>query len=473
MSTRLETSTKGSFWLNLANDLHLHSQKALGAAVLALALASPAARAEEAPTGIPPVSIATSLPANGDPLNIRAWLAAHGITYGSTYTNEILGNVSGGLRQGGLYAGKLEASVGLDFEKIAGWSGLTFFGNAFQIHNTSGLRDKHFFSFITISNIEAAPSTRLSELWFEQKFFADRASFRFGQLAADAEFFFNDSSKMFISSDWPTILGANLPSGGPAYPLATPGVRFKYEHNANWTGLVALYNGDPGSQFGANRHGINFRVNDPPLLMTEIQHRLNQEKDATGPATTLKLGGWHHFGQFKHMHFDDAGVSLASPVSNGRARLFDGTSGIYGIFDQQIYRPAGGDATSGISVFSRIAATSSDRNIVDLFVDGGIVFAGFVANRPDDRFGASFIYARMSDHARQLDYDRLAGAIGPVRDYELTVELTYLAQIKPGWTVQPLVQYVAHPGGHVPDPNDPTRAVRNGVLFGMRSTVIY
>ena len=69
------------------------------------------------------------------------------------------------------------------------------------------------------------PSTRLSELWFEQKLFDDRFGFRFGQLAADAEFFISDYSRMFLSSDWPTITGANLPSGGPAYPLATPGVR--------------------------------------------------------------------------------------------------------------------------------------------------------------------------------------------------------------------------------------------------------
>ena len=102
---------------------------------------------------------------------------------------------------------------------------MSFFSNAFQIHGEPGLRDRHFESLITISNIEAVPSTRLSELWLEQKLFDERFSIRFGQLTADAEFFVSDYSKMFISSDWPTITGANLPSGGPAYPLATPGVR--------------------------------------------------------------------------------------------------------------------------------------------------------------------------------------------------------------------------------------------------------
>ena len=105
--------------------------------------------------GIPVPSIATSLPANGDPAGIRKWLSERGITYGVVYTSEALGNVSGGIRQGALYGGKLEAAVSANLEKLIGWQGLSFFSNAFQIHRTSGPRDEHFTSLITISNIEA------------------------------------------------------------------------------------------------------------------------------------------------------------------------------------------------------------------------------------------------------------------------------------------------------------------------------
>ena len=34
---------------------------------------------------------------------------------------------------------------------------------------------------------------------------------------------------MFLQSDWPTITAVNLPSGGPAYPLSTPGIRLKVD----------------------------------------------------------------------------------------------------------------------------------------------------------------------------------------------------------------------------------------------------
>ena len=105
-----------------------------------IAMAEPAMAETDPVDGIPPVSIATSMPDNGDPTGNRRWLAQHGITYGLVYTGEALGNVSGGLRRGSLYQGKLEAFTAVDFGKLAGWQGLSFFGNAFQIHRTSGMR---------------------------------------------------------------------------------------------------------------------------------------------------------------------------------------------------------------------------------------------------------------------------------------------------------------------------------------------
>jgi porin len=44
-------------------------------------------------------------------------------------------------------------------------------------------------------------------------------------------------------------------------------------------------------------------------------------------------------------------------------------------------------------------------------------------------------------------------------------------QLAQNWSVQPSVQYVAHPGGHVPDPRDLTGSVatRDAVVLGIRS----
>lgn len=422
-----------------------------------------------------PASIQSSLGPFGDPGGWRDRLGSRGVTYNVIYTNEVLGNVSGGFRRGPIYAGKLETIVTADLEKLAGFGGLSFFANMFQIHDTGGLRDRSFGRLITVSNIEAFPSTRLSELWLEQKWDGDRFGLRFGQLVADGEFFSTDVGKLFISNDWPTITGANLPSGGPAYPLSTPGLRLRYDPDKTFSALVAVFNGVPGDQRFVNRTGTNFPVGDPALVMAEVQYRYNQDPASGGLAGGVKLGGYRHFGRFDDLRFDETGGLLANPQSSGMARRLLGTSGIYGVLDQQIYRPEGGGPDGGVSLYTRISGSPSDRNLVDVWADGGIVAAGMVPGRPDDRFGASFIYARISDGARAADIDlaRLSHGFQPVRGYEASVELSYQAQIVPGWVVQPDIQYIIRPGGGIANPFLPDRKVGSGMVFGLRSTIVY
>ena len=83
------------------------------------------------------------------------------------------------------------------------WKGWTFYTNAFGIYDDGRMRRDYVGGMNTIAAIEATPTVRLSELWLERWF--GPVSFRFGQLAADAEFFYSDLSQIFLQSDWPTI----------------------------------------------------------------------------------------------------------------------------------------------------------------------------------------------------------------------------------------------------------------------------
>jgi porin len=109
-----------------------------------------------------------------------------------------------------------------------------------------------------------------------------------------------------------------------------------------------------------------------------------------------------------------------------------------------------------------MSISPSDRNLIDRYIDGGIVFAGLVPGRPYDKFGAGVIYARFSDSVRAFDRDQMlfTGGPGTIRDYEANLELTYQAQILPGWYVQPVVTFVWHPNGD---------ATRNATVAGVRS----
>ena len=277
-------------------------------------------------TGIPAQSIATSLPQNDDAEGQRKALAARGMTYGLNYVGEWQGNVSGGVSRGSIYIGRLEGVVDIDLGKLAGRQGLTFHANGYQIHG-GGLSREHIDNLMTVSYIEALATTRLSELWLEQKLLGDKLGVRFGQLAADTEFNTSAYAAQFINGTfgWPAIFANDLPSGGPAYPFATPGIRFKFDLDKRTSFLLGVFNGDPaGPDLGdpqtRNRYGTNFRVQDPALVIGEAQYRYNQDKNAPGLAGTIKLGAWGHFGRFGDQRFGTDGLSLADPASNGSPR---------------------------------------------------------------------------------------------------------------------------------------------------------
>lgn len=453
------------------------------ALLLASNLLSLTAGAQDAPNsnGIPDPSIATSLPQNGDPLGYRKALAERGITVGLNYVGQWQGNTSGGTRQSSIYIGRFEALVDVDLEKFINWKGLTLHANAFQIHG-QGLSLRNLGNLHTASFIEALPSTRLSELWLEQKLFADKATVRVGQLAADTEFATSSYASQFINSTfgYPTIVAVNQPSGGPAYPLATPGVRVKVDPDKNLSFLIGLYNGDPtgpgaGDPQARNSDGLSFRFSDSALIFGEAQYRYNQDKGVPGLAGSLKLGAWGHLGRFDDQRLDTIGRSLADPDSSGIAARRRGNSGIYGVIDQQIWRPASGEPDKGIGVFFRGSASPSDRNLVDLYFDGGIAFAGMIPNRPDDVLAFGGAYAKISGDARRFDRDaaRFNGG-GLVRDFEAVFEVNYQAQIIPGLQIDLDLQRIFHPGGNVANPNDPAGGpIRDATVLTLHTSIKY
>lgn len=453
-----------------------------GAAVLAAGLASFAKAGDAPATGIPSPSIATSLPANGDPFGRRAALAGAGITFGFTYTAEVIGNPAGGISQGAAYDGLLKGNLDADLEKIFGFKNLSFHTSGYQIHSTDHFTAENLGSLVTSSNIESFDSTLLFELWLEQKFLDNKLSLRFGQLAADSEFLISDTAGRFIANTygWAIFPSVNLPTGGPIYPLATPGVRLRFDPNEAFSALLAVYNGNPvDPRFdpprGRERYGLAARIDDPPLVMGEVQWKYNRDKGASFLPGTIKAGGWQNFGKFDDQRFGSDGLSLANPASNGIAAQRRGSFGIYGIIDQQLYQIPGAEQGKGVATFARVIAGPQDTSAVSFYADSGVVFSGLVVGRPNDAFGLAVAYSKISGSAIDLDEDaRAFGSGALVRDGEVDLEINYQAEIVSGWTVQPVFQYIWHPGGNVANPADPAgAAIPDATVFALRTTVNY
>lgn len=464
---------------------HITNRPATMLAALFAATLPVMAEEESGPKdGIPEQSIARAMPANGDAGGHRTRLADRGITYGLNYVGQVQGNLSGGIEQRAVYVGRLEGYADLDFEKLAGWKGLTVHANAFQLHG-NGLSTNYLGNLMPTSYIEAHPTTRLFELWAEQKLFNDVLSVRFGQLAVDSEFFTSGYAGQFLNATfgWPAIFAFDLPSGGVAYPLSSPGVRLQLNPGKSLSWLTGLYNGDPAGTCAqsddpqeCNRYGTNFRTSDPAFVISELQYRYNKDKGAPGLAGTVKVGGWHHFGDFDDRRFGTDGVLLADPASNGIPVRHSGNSGIYGIIDQQIWRPASGEPDKGVGLFARFSVSpDGERNDLGFYVDGGVVFAGLIPGRPDDIVSLGAAYARVTGDAREADLDAIVfGALQPVRDHEALLEFNYQAQVMSGWTVDADFQYIWHPGANIADPNRTDGgAIKDAAVLTLHTAIKY
>jgi len=401
----------------------------------------------------------------------------YGIKFSLSYVGDLLANLDGGMRRGAVYEGRLNAAIDLDFAKLVGARGLSFHANIFEIHGPALSRD-YIGNLMPVSSLEAQATVRLYEAWFEQKFWNDKFSIRAGQLAADAEFITSKYADPFIAATygWPAITAINLPSGGPAPPLAAMGMRIKAEFNDNFTALLGVFDGDaagpgPGDPQSRNRYGLNFRVNDPPFAIGEVQFAYNQEKTSAGLPGTIKLGGWLHAGAFNDQRFAANGLSQADPAASPMPAQHTGNFGVYSVFEQQLASFAGRESERGVGVFTRASFSPDDRNLISFYADGGIAAIGPLASRPADKIGLAVAYARISDTARALDrdFEVLDNLPRPVRSAETLVIASYAAEIRKGWTVIPTLEYVIRPGGGYVGAG--ATPVGNATVIGARTVV--
>jgi porin len=417
----------------------------------------------------------------------RTELAKSGVDLTVGYIGDVLGVASGGLQEGVVYEGRLELGLDINLERLVGWEGGKFHASAYQIHGR-GLTSEFLGNLLPTSNIEAVRSTRLFTLWLEQSFFGDAASIRIGQLAADDEFITSDTAGGLINGTfgWFALTANNLPSGGPAYPLATPGVRLQGQPTAGLTLRGAVFSGDPAGHPGdndpqrVNNSGTTFSFEGGAFWIGEAELAVNKEKDgptlAGGLPGVYKLGFWHHTGRFADQAVDENGLSLADPASSGVPRTHRGDWGVYAVADQAVWREPGTE-DQGANVFLRLGGTPSDRNSIDLYVDGGVGWKGLIPSRDADVLTLGIAFARVSTDARDLDRQSrtFSGVDSPLRSHEAVIELSYAAEIVPGLTVQPDLQYIFNPGGHVADPSDPTgvKAVEDALVLGVRTSITF
>lgn len=402
---------------------------------------------------------------------LRDQLAQDGVTVTLTESNDLLSNVAGGIKTGTNMENLLLGQVDADLGQLAGWQGAHVRVSAYDFAGM-GMTLGNVGSLMAVSEIEApAPSLRIWEMWLEQSTPGGAVALRMGVLALDnAGFTTTDTSALFIGSTFgfPEGIALDMPAGGPIYPLSSPGVMLTVHANDAFSVMGAVVSGDPAGLSGATYPpetyptGTVFSTSGGALAIVQANLLLNHEKGATGLPASFKLGAWYDTSS----HFTNlATTGYAVPVQQR------GDWGVYATAEGMLFREPG-TKDQGLSAFLRLAAAPPQQNLVDHYLDAGLVYQGLIPDRDDDLLGIAFAYSHISPSAQAAD--RALQAINPlypVRNEEMMLELTYQAAITPWWSVQPDLQRWFHPGGNVLNPNGTLR--RDALVAGVRTNVTF
>ncbi|QCE34692.1 carbohydrate porin [Acetobacteraceae bacterium] len=424
----------------------------------------------------------------GSMFGARNLLDHFGITFGLLDIEEVWGNPSGGTPsqaqgspawggngrggggQGASYDAVTLLSMQVDLRKTLGPKMGLFNISGMQIRGRSISQD-HLSVFNPISGQEADRSFRLFELWYQQPFFHNVMDVRIGEMDLDNEFLISAYGGLYLNADfgWPLIPSADLYSGGPSWPLASPGIRFRFRPSERFTFMFAasddnppgnqnsafaIQNGgntaDPTNQnYGNSASGTRFNTNTGVLLMEELQYSVTFGKHHGGLPGVYKLGGYYDTADYPSFYKNAIGEPLGNPHDSADVNTpawVRSNWAVYGIMDQMIWRSRSNPYQS-VGVFFRGMGTQGDRNLVTFAADAGINLKAPFHNRPNDTLGLGWGIGVAGDGARH--FDRETGTIQQTAEDHM--ELTYQAMVTPWLNIQPDFQYIFRPSGGVQD----------------------
>jgi carbohydrate-selective porin OprB len=255
-----------------------------------------------------------SLPANVDTLR------ALGLQADGELTAEWLGSTA-------RYLAALRASA--DLRESIGWRGASAFA---EVRGNGGTMESDGFAD---SGLIAEADERISELWLENRFAADRVRGRLGLLDANREFAAIDAAGSFFSAATTSPAIAELPS----WPETKPGVELFAQPVGELSLGAGLYRGD-GGWFAISEMGLSW---DPP-------------------PGRLAFGWWRGSGEPERQ-------------------------GAYLLVEQQLAREAPPDDGQGLRAFvlhARSDAAADDVRAHSLF---GLTWRGALPRRDDDEVG--------------------------------------------------------------------------------------
>ena len=412
----------------------------------------------------------------GDWWGVRNYLDDAGIEISATYTNNIAGNVVGGLSQGFAYADNFSFGVALDMEKLVNWQGATITVSGLN-RDGNNLSQRNIGNQFTVQQVYGGSAVMFYGLILEQKLIDDKVSIKVGRFATGDDFASSPIYWLYMNNGIdgnPQSLPVNTQFS--AYPWAVWAARVKVQPTKEWSVMTGAYQVSE-RVFVRNYHGLDWSMRGddgvqfitqfgwtPELFKRPVASTATNEgkmladgksvadKKTVVPTEMKGYPGHYWFGAYY------------SPWAFPQFGTTDRANNSYGFYwhaDQMVFQEAPG-SDQGLTVWSALTL-SPQQNIAKLpfQVNGGLVYKGLVPTRDNDYTALGVVYGKFSKNYAQT----VADAGGGSPDYELVFEANYKIQITKFAFVQPDIQWVINPGGTGNIPNALVLGAQMGVTF--------
>ena len=418
------------------------------AVLLSLALFSCSASQRVAAEEVPDFA-GTTLSGDWGGRRSEAWQS--GWAFDGTVTVDALRN-RGGQRNGGGAMTNIDLGVTADLEKLAGWNGATVYVNVLY-SGGSRINASYTGSLMGVSSIEVdVPTARLFQAWIQQNFFNDQFSLLAGIYPIDSEFYAMESASVLIHPAFGTPGDLALTYVPSEFNHAAPGLRAKWlSEDRTLYGMAAVVNGVAGDpdytksyffkssggqgsfvigEFGwkPREAGITLKPVEPVRTVpTEELYDYERFK----PEGKYAVGLWRYSKPPPGQYAVDADGQPAQGHSQGGYVLAENT--LFGL----------GEKGRDVSAFARYSWSNGLATAIDRTWNVGVRVRGPLASRPDDVLVIGAVYGGLSSGYRSTQ--AADGSLTAAS--ENVLEITWRAAITRYFAVQPVAQWIRHPGG--------------------------
>jgi len=378
---------------------------------------------------------------SGDWGGARSRLYDQGVLLEFGHKSDVLANTSGGIKHGAAWMGYTDARIGMDMEKLAGWSATTAF---IQYHSELGSKFNRDYvnSFVSVNNIEVPTNTaQFLHAWMQKSFSNDSLSVLAGIYAVDSEFYVTDTSGVFTQT--PYGMANDLGQAGPPiYPVGALALRLKYTSpDKNFYAQYALTDGVPGDP--NNPYGTHIKLGNGDGSFSIVEFGLTPtQESAASPGCSASdassqeeaeffnktaIGFWSYTARA-----DDQDPANVDASGNPLRRR---NQGAYFLAERTLMVEKE-HPSQGLAGFVRFGVANKDIHQADWTGSLGLHYHGLFAGYDDDIAAIGITVSHAS-----AAYQRINASLTS----ETSMDVTYRAQVTPWLALQPTLQFVLHP----------------------------